>query len=102
MPLDAYLADVPADKVIVMTNYRSTFTNVMAIRNNHAGRKLMIDWMAIVMSGYIQCHGFDQAALGALLAQRIGRHDDFPATPLNFTCIYKSEGNMVSRQSTSI
>ena len=55
----------------------------------------MIDWIATIASGYIQCHGYDQAALGALLAQRIGRYRDFPPQPLNFTCIYASEGSTV-------
>jgi hypothetical protein len=71
LPLDAYLDEVPTHKVYVAANKRSAFTNVFFIRNNEQGRKLMHDWLAIGMSGFVQCHGFDQAALGTLIIQRI-------------------------------
>ena len=41
-------------------NFRSAQSNAFFIRNTAQGRALVIDWLAIVMSGYIQCHGFDQ------------------------------------------
>lgn len=92
MPLDAYLKDVPSHKVMVLANYRSTFTNLLAVRNNPQGRRLMYDWLAIVMSGYIQCHGYDQAALGALIAQRISNDSTFSTSqPLGFQCIYNEK-----------
>ena len=56
----------------------------------------MLDWIAIIMSGYIQCHGYDQAALAALIAQRVGLENDFPVRPLNFSCIYTQEELLVS------
>jgi hypothetical protein len=95
LPLDVFLADVPEHKVMVMANYRSAFTNVLFIRNNAQGRRLMMDWIAIVMSGYIQCHGYDQAALAALIAQRISNEDSFPVNPLNFTCFFTPTGGTV-------
>lgn len=62
MPLDVYLKDVPADKLIVLGNHRSAQSNVLFIRNNERGRQLGRDWLAIAMSGYVQCHGFDQVS----------------------------------------
>jgi hypothetical protein len=59
-PLEKYLEDVPDDKVFVLTNFRSAFTNAFFVRNNAAGRELMRDWLAIIESGYVQCHGWDQ------------------------------------------
>lgn len=96
MPLDVFLDDVPADKVFVMANIRSTSTTVIFIRNNNQGRKLIFDWLAIIMSGYIQCHGYDHAALAALIAQRIGVEKEFPLRPLNFSCIYTKSEMLVS------
>ena len=96
MPMDAFLADVPLNKVMVFANYRSSFTNVMAIRNNPQGRRAVYDWLAITMSGYIQCHGFDQAAIAALLANRIAKDTKFTkSNPLGFSCTYSKEGNTV-------
>jgi hypothetical protein len=60
MPLDVYTHDVPADKVFVLANFRSTFSNAFFIRNNALGRQFARDWLAVAMSGYIQCHGYDQ------------------------------------------
>jgi hypothetical protein len=98
LPLDVFLADVPEHKVMVMANYRSAFTNVLFIRNNAQGRRLMMDWIAIVMSGYIQCHGYDQAALAALIAQRISHDDRYMSfKPLNYTCLYTKADNLVNR-----
>jgi hypothetical protein len=95
LPLDVFLADVPEHKVMVMANYRSAFTNVLFIRNNAQGRRLMMDWIAIVMSGYIQCHGYDQAALAALIAQRASYDHSFSTTkPLNYTCLYQKKGHL--------
>lgn len=42
LPLDAFLSDIPDDKVMVMANYRSTFTNVVAIRNTPQGDKIAL------------------------------------------------------------
>jgi hypothetical protein len=60
LPLEIYLADIPPNKHIVMGNYRSAQSNTFFIRNSVEGRALAVDWLAIAMSGYIQCHGFDQ------------------------------------------
>lgn len=60
MPLDVYTHDVPGDKLFVLANFRSTFSNAFFIRNTFEGRTLARDWLAIAQSGYIQCHGFDQ------------------------------------------
>lgn len=54
LPLDVFLQDVPESKVLVTANYRSAFTNILLIRNNPKGRKLILDWLAITMSGYVQ------------------------------------------------
>jgi len=90
LPLEAFLGDVPADKVFVSANYRSTFTNVFAVRNTEAGRRLVYDWIAVAMSGHVQCHGFDQAAIGTLLLTRIlGRMEPFP---FNHTCTWSETG----------
>ena len=46
----------------------------------------MYDWLSIAMSGYVECHGFDQAALGVLIASKIlGK---LVPAPLGFTCRY--------------
>ena len=60
MPLDSYLEDVPSTKLVVLGNHRSAQSNVLFIRNTDEGRRLVRDWLAIAMSGYVQCHGFDQ------------------------------------------
>lgn len=86
------------NKLIVLANYRSAFTNVVAIRNTHEGRKLMMDWISIAMSGYIQCHGFDQAALQYLILQQASGDKYFQSIrPFNFSCLYNDTGRMVSR-----
>lgn len=97
MPLDVYLDEVPQDKVFVLANYRSTFSNVLFVRNNFQGRKLMRDWVAIVMSGHIQCHGFDQAGLSLLIANRFIDDPQFHYIhPLNYSCFYtKDDPNSV-------
>jgi hypothetical protein len=61
------LEKVPADKVVVMGNYFAMTSGVMLIRNNARGRAVVMDWIAVVMSGLIQCHGFDQGALQLLM-----------------------------------
>lgn len=60
LPLETFLHDVPADKLVVLANYRSAFTNAFFIRNSPEGRELVMDWLAVAVSGYVQCHGFDQ------------------------------------------
>ena len=60
MPLDTFLEDVPPHKLVVLGNHRSAQSNVVFIRNSEAGRQLARDWLAIAVSGYVQCHGFDQ------------------------------------------
>lgn len=60
MSLDAFLTDVPRDKLVVLGNHRSAQSNVVIIRNSREGRRLARDWLAIAVSGYVQCHGFDQ------------------------------------------
>jgi hypothetical protein len=90
LPLDSYLQDVPDDKVFVFGNYRSAFTNIYFIRNNEVGRRLVYDWMAISMSGNIQCHGFDQAALGSLILLRL--YGEMVEKPFNHTCLWTKNG----------
>lgn len=89
MPLDAFLDEVPADKVYVAANYRSAFTNVFIVRNNEAGRRLVFDWIAVSMSGYIECHGFDQAAIGTLILLRL--YGKMLTKPFGHTCLYDEE-----------
>lgn len=60
LPLELYLVDVPEDKLVVFSNFRSAFTNTFFVRNNEAGRQLMRDWLGVIDSGYVQCHGWDQ------------------------------------------
>lgn len=60
LPLEIFLHDVPKDKLVVLANYRSAFTNAFFLRNSPEGRELAMDWLAIAGSGYVQCHGFDQ------------------------------------------
>jgi len=92
-PLDIFFDDVPKDKVFVASNYRSAFTNVFAVRNTKQGRRLVYDWLAISLSGYIECHGYDQAAIGTLIIQRIyGSFDTHE--PFHHTCMYSDEGNV--------
>ena len=94
--MDVFLADVPANKVFVLANYRSTFTNVFAIRNNAQGRRLMRDWIAVISSGYIQCHGYDQAGLSLLVLQRLSGDVNFTTyAPLNYTCFHSHNGSTV-------
>lgn len=89
IPLEAYLEDVPEDKVIVTGNFRSLFTNLLFIRNSVKGRKLAYDWLAIAKSGIIQCHGFDQAALQMLLLVRL--QGNFSRNPLGFSCTFSED-----------
>ena len=60
LPLDVYVEDVPPEKVLVMGNFRSAQSNALFIRNSEEGRAFAIDWLGVVMSGYVHCHGFDQ------------------------------------------
>jgi hypothetical protein len=60
MPLDVFLHDVPEDRVWVSANFHSLFTDAFFIRNDEVGRELALDWLAIIESGWVQCHGFDQ------------------------------------------
>jgi len=68
MPLERFLDDIPEDKVFVHTNYRSMMTGAFFIRNNEKGRRLVRDWLAIVMSGYVTCHAYDQVRVSAAVA----------------------------------
>jgi hypothetical protein len=94
---ETYLKDVPTDKVYVASNYRSAFTNIIAIRNTFEGRALVYDWVSIVMSGYVECHGYDQAALQVLILSRIlnGGHSSTynTFTPFNHTCRFTDDGD---------
>lgn len=90
MRLDEFLEDVPSNKVLVMNNYRSAFTNVIFLRNTEQGRALVYDWLAVAMSGYVQCHGFDQAALGTLIILRV--FGGMVAEPFGHTCTWSQEG----------
>ena len=85
LPLDVYTIDVPEDKIWISSNYKGLITGVFLVRNNAAGRRLVRDWLAIVMSGHISCHGFDQAALQVLMMQRLEGSFDF-GTPLGLSC----------------
>jgi len=56
--------------------------------------------LTISLSGHIQCHGFDQAAMGLLLLQRLDRYilvDNIKIyterKPLNYTCLYSEDGD---------
>ena len=60
MPLEAFLDDVPREKLFVHTNYRSMMTGAFFIRNSVHGRRLVRDWLSVAMSGYITCHAYDQ------------------------------------------
>lgn len=91
LSLDAFLADVPKDKVFVAGNYRSSFTNIFALRNSDAGRRLVIDWLAVAQSGYVECHGYDQAAIQTLILLRAARTMDDPF-PFNHTCLWSQAG----------
>lgn len=91
LSLDAYTADVPDDKVWVSTNYKALLTGVFLVRNNPKGRKLVRDWLAIVMSGHISCHGYDQAALEVLMMQRLERSFD-SEMPLELSCKHANFG----------
>ena len=62
LPLEMYLTDVPDDKVFILCNMRSAFTNTFLVRNNDIGRELMRDWLGIIESGFVQCHGWDQVS----------------------------------------
>lgn len=90
LPLETFLSDVPAEKVFVHGNYRSMMTGAFFIRNNEKGRKLVRDWLAIVMSGYVTCHAYDQSALQILMLLR-----QFPEQPYmvnlgNFSALHLS------------
>ena len=91
LPLDAFLAQVPSDKTFVSANYRSAFTNIFAIRNNDAGRRLAIDWLAVAQSGFVECHGYDQAAIQTLILLRIAGNMNNPF-PFNHSCLFSPEG----------
>lgn len=64
--LEKYLEGVPPHKLYVAANYRTTFTNIFFVRNSPEGRALVFDWLAVAMSGYVECHGYDQAAVATL------------------------------------
>lgn len=84
-PLDAFLEDVPDDKLWVQTNYRSMLTGVFFVRNNIAGRDLVRDWVAVGMSGQVSCHGFDQAAIMVLFMLR--QAEKITERPYGFSCL---------------
>ena len=109
LSLDAYTADVPDDKVWVSPNYKALLTGVFLVRNSIKGRKLIRDWVAIVMSGHVSCHGYDQAAVEVLMMQRLEgtfnsetplglscKHEKYGGTGCNsrgdYSCDYKFEG----------
>eukprot|EP00607_Mallomonas_marina_P007422 CAMPEP_0182416288 /NCGR_PEP_ID=MMETSP1167-20130531/561_1 /TAXON_ID=2988 /ORGANISM="Mallomonas Sp, Strain CCMP3275" /LENGTH=419 /DNA_ID=CAMNT_0024588929 /DNA_START=1042 /DNA_END=2301 /DNA_ORIENTATION=- len=92
LPLELYLQDVPPHKIFVQSNYRSQFTNLYFWRNSEKGRALAYDWLAVSMSGYIQCHGFDQAALQMLALQRL--RGTFHPNPLGMSCIWTYDSNL--------
>ena len=95
-----FLDEVPADKVYVAGNYRCAFTDIFAVRNTEQGRRLMRDWIAILVNGVIQCHGYDQAALQMLVLQRVAGH--FEHRPLNFTCDLNDKDSSVVKFTISI
>jgi len=86
LPLDAYLEDIPRDKVFVHTNYRSLMSGAFFIRNNEQGRRLVHDWLAVVMSGFVSCHGFDQAALAVLFFLKQIPQEQWTTVPFDFDC----------------
>mgnify|MGYP006889512861 CR=1 FL=1 len=88
-PLDAWLEDVPEDKVFVHTNYRSLMSGAFFIRNSDEGRQFARDWVAVVMSGLVSCHGWDQAALEVLffLRQVEGGAAKWTERPFDFDCM---------------
>lgn len=91
MPLDVFLQDVPHDKVIIMSNFMSVMNCVLFIRNNIHGRQVIRDWLAIIQSGYIQNHGYDQAALQMLILQYLidESYKFNVSNPMNYSCCYK-------------
>lgn len=83
-------------QLFVASNYRSAFTNIFFVRNTAAGRALVVDWLSIIMSGRIHCHGFDQAALAMLILQRLhGGPTTMTEAPFNYTCQFSEDGAMV-------
>jgi len=86
LPLhETYLKDIPKNKLYVVSNYRSAFTNVVAIRNSVEGRALVYDWLAVMLSGKVECHGYDQAAMQILILLRLfsDSHAPLLAKPLS-------------------
>lgn len=57
------------------------------VRNSIEGRRLVRDWLSVVMSGYVTCHGFDQAALEILMVMRQFPHIPYKPNPFNFSCL---------------
>jgi hypothetical protein len=88
---------VPEDKVMILSNYHSALTNILLVRNTARGRRMMYDWIAVAMSGHVECHGFDQAALEALIIARAWGPIGATATPFNHTCLYTPKGDLVRR-----
>lgn len=84
--LEKYLEGVPPHKLYVAANYRTTFTNIFFVRNNQEGRALVFDWIAVAMSGFVECHGYDQAAIATLhLARTLETYRQHSLTTVNVT-----------------
>ena len=115
LPLERFLDDVPKDKVYVQDFELQGVlqAGVYFLRNNAAGRRLAMDWLAIdmryvsvfvfthpahpvcaavcaIFSGHIQCHGFDQGAIAMLFLNRLNGNMDDP-NPYGYTCLYKDD-----------
>lgn len=76
LPLSEWLADVPREKLAVLSNFRGFNTGVVAFRTGKYGRSLLAEWFAVARAGLAKCHPHDQAALQYLQLRYINRTMD--------------------------
>ena len=98
-----YLQGVPRSKLVVLSNYRSAFTNVIAIRNTMEGRALVYDWLSVMLSGKVECHAYDQAAFQILILLRLlsNSHAPLLAKP-SPSGPYAMKGRVAQRSSVQV
>ena len=99
LPLDAWLHDVPDDRILVLGNRVALNTGVLFLRAGNQSTRtqtisLLDNW--VTANKLIHCHSFDQAGLQLLLLRAVRRHlidigqkgsVGTHASPFGFTCV---------------
>ncbi|KAJ1457700.1 hypothetical protein M885DRAFT_615124 [Pelagophyceae sp. CCMP2097] len=94
LPLELWLdaADVAADKLVVISNFRGLNTGVAAVRGGPHGRALLARWYAVARAGLAQCHPHDQAALQMLQLWHMNGSNPETRAPYDYRCVKNKSG----------